>query len=66
MANNQDSDEAKTSKAKTGLIFVTGCTLLVVAMSSSGPLQWLLYAGASGLFLYAAIISVKDAKKKKS
>jgi hypothetical protein len=66
VANIQDSDGPKPSKANTGPIFITGCTLLVVAMSSSGLLQWLLYAGAIGSFLYAAIMSVKAAKRNKS
>jgi len=65
MANEQESDKTKQIKANGGLMFIMGCMLLVVAMINSGPLQWLLYAGAIGSFLYAAFISAKAAKKKK-
>jgi uncharacterized membrane protein len=65
MGSEQESDNAKPSMASGSLMYIMGCTLLVIAMINTGPLQWVLYAGAIGLFLYAAYNSAKAAKKKR-
>jgi hypothetical protein len=65
MVSEREPDKAKPNMASGSLMYIMGCTLLVIAMINTGPLQWLLYASAIGLFLYAAYHSAKAAKKKK-
>jgi hypothetical protein len=63
MADEQQSGDTK-QKTNGTLMIIMGCMLLVVAISNSGPLQWLMYALAIGMFCYAAVIAMKKEKKK--
>jgi Flp pilus assembly protein TadB len=56
MVEEQKPTESKR-KANIMLFIVLGCMLTVVALITTGPLQWFTFAFAIAILLYAVIIS---------
>lgn len=56
MAEEQKPAEPK-QKTNAMLFIVLGCALIVIAMITDGPMQWLIFAFAIGALLYATFLS---------